>query len=137
MATKILATLTPKDVPPKWYIARCATADCHRAIAPYADRRTSPEDATRVGEFHVRTTGHTVTIEEVEGELAEIKRQEVEAALLVERRAVGMARTLGALIEIGRRKGYKSPETWAARIVEWREKKAREKVEAQAREYAR
>lgn len=75
------------------------------------------------------------TIEEVEGELAEVRRVEMEEAKKVERRQVGMAKTLDDLMDVARQRGYKSPHTWAVKVIEWREKKAREKVEAQAQAY--
>ncbi len=77
------------------------------------------------------------TVEEVEGELAEVRRVEAERVRVQERRQVGMAKTLDALMEIGRQRGYKSPRTWAEKVVAWREKKARERVEHQVREFAR
>ncbi|MDE2434710.1 MAG: DEAD/DEAH box helicase [Sphingomonadales bacterium] len=51
-------------------------------------------------------------IEQIEGTLAEVKRVEPRAKF----REQGKAGSLEALIELGRSRGYKSPEFWARRV---------------------
>lgn len=60
------------------------------------------------------------TIEELEGELAEITAVEMKKLARVE---VGRARTLGELIAIGRARGYRDPVYWATRVADGRGRK--------------
>lgn len=54
-------------------------------------------------------------IEEVEGELQEVKRKE-------ERQKQGRAQTLDDLIALGKSKGYKNPRAWAMHVYKGRRK---------------
>lgn len=55
------------------------------------------------------------TLEEIEGDLEEVKRQEV-ITRKQERRKQGQAQTLEDLIAIGKEKGYKNPVFWAKKV---------------------
>lgn len=52
--------------------------------------------------------------EQVEGQLQQLNRDEMKA---LERKKQGAARSLMDLIRLGRERGYKSPERWAAHIL--------------------
>lgn len=58
-------------------------------------------------------------VEEVEGELAEITPEQRVAM----RREQGQAGTLGELIEVARRRGYRNPAGWAMHVLAGRRKK--------------
>jgi superfamily II DNA or RNA helicase len=52
-------------------------------------------------------------IEEVAGQLHEVDREQVRRRLMKEQ---GEARSIDALIDLGRKRGYKSPEKWASNV---------------------
>lgn len=62
-------------------------------------------------------------LEEVEGELVEITREEAAQVAKQERQVQGRAQTLGELVELGRRKGYKNPHAWAKKVIQGRKKR--------------
>lgn len=57
-------------------------------------------------------------VEEIDGELAEIVEAERRKDL---NREVGMAKSLDALVDIGRARGYKNPGFWAKKILQARQ----------------
>ncbi len=57
------------------------------------------------------------TIEEVEGELVEVTREQLAGIAKDERQVQGRAQTLPELIELGKRKGYKNPRAWAMKVI--------------------
>jgi len=59
-------------------------------------------------------------IKQREGELSEIVRIEAERKRRDARREQGRAKTLSELIEIGKKRGYKSPQYWARRVMSGR-----------------
>ena len=61
-------------------------------------------------------------VEEVDGELSEVQKYDSRKALKSEQ---GMARTLDGLIALGRKRGYKAPERWAAKVITGRMYKGR------------
>jgi superfamily II DNA or RNA helicase len=61
------------------------------------------------------------TIAKAKGELKEVTQEEIDRHR--ERQAQGQAKNVEALIELARRKGYKSPERWAQYVMEGRAKK--------------
>lgn len=67
-------------------------------------------------------------VEEIAGELGEVKRRPMD-------RERQTARTLDGLIALATARGYRSPEKWARIIHDARERKAQEWVEQQARSY--
>ena len=73
-------------------------------------------------------------IEQVDGELEEIDKDAIRKQ---RKKEEWSARTLGDLIEVGRRRGYKFPEGWAAKIWTLRERGRRKKEhsEQQALEF--
>lgn len=62
------------------------------------------------------------TIEEVDGELVEVTRDQLAQVAKQERMIQGRARTLPELIELGKRKGVKNPAFWARKILEGRKR---------------
>jgi len=62
-------------------------------------------------------------VEHIDGELQEIERDRVER--VKERQTQGMAKTLEDLIRIGKLKGHKNPELWAAHIMTARSAKVK------------
>lgn len=56
-------------------------------------------------------------VEEVEGELQEVSREQSQAAKVADRQAQGMSKTLDDLIRYGKLKGMRYPEQWAARVI--------------------
>lgn len=60
------------------------------------------------------------TIEEVEGELIEVTREQAAVIAKQERQVQGQAKTLTDLIELGKRKGYKNPVAWARKVHDGR-----------------
>jgi hypothetical protein len=58
-------------------------------------------------------------VEEVDGDLAEITSR-IDA-----RKEQGMTKSLDLLIKLGRSKGYKNPEFWAAKVMSGRLSKLR------------
>lgn len=61
-----------------------------------------------------------------QGELEELTPEQM--AALAERRKTGMAKSLQSLIELGRMRGYSSPERWAEHVWRGRELKKQRKV---------
>lgn len=62
-------------------------------------------------------------LEEVEGELVEVTREQASVIAKRERQVQGQAQTLPELIELGRRKGVKNPRFWASKIIQGRKRK--------------
>lgn len=61
-------------------------------------------------------------VEQVEGELVEVTRDQLAGIAKQERMVQGQARTLPELIELGKRKGVKNPVFWARKVMEWRKR---------------
>lgn len=64
-------------------------------------------------------------IDEVDGELEEVSKADIEAARKRERQAQGQADSLEGLIAIATRKGYKNPTFWASKVMAGRMMKAK------------
>lgn len=64
------------------------------------------------------------TIEEVEGELIEVTREQLAQVAKQERMVQGRAQTLPELIELGKRRGVKNPAYWAKKVMEGRRARA-------------
>lgn len=62
-------------------------------------------------------------IDAVDGELAKLTKEAVEAARKQKRREQGSAQTLEDLIALGRAKGYKNPKFWAEKVFAGRRRK--------------
>ena len=62
------------------------------------------------------------SVEEIEGELIEVKLEQAEIIRKEERKVQGQAKTLPELMELGRRKGVKNPAFWARKIMEGRKR---------------
>lgn len=62
-------------------------------------------------------------LEEVEGELVEVTREQAAMIAKKERQVQGKAQTLPELIELGKRKGYKNPRAWAMKVMNGRKRK--------------
>lgn len=56
-------------------------------------------------------------VEEVEGELFTVTREELRGVQKQERQLQGKAQTLDELVAHGRRKGYKNPHAWASKVM--------------------
>lgn len=74
--------------------------------------------ALRIGAEKCSVCGHLFpvaerVIEQLDGELEEISKEQLRQQRLAEQRT---ARTLDELIEVGRMRGYKSPEKWAKHV---------------------
>lgn len=59
-------------------------------------------------------------IEQQDGDLVEVDKAERDRQRQVARSEVWQAKTEAELIALGERRGYKSPTTWASRIIAWR-----------------
>lgn len=64
-------------------------------------------------------------VEEVEGDLAEVDADALRARREAARAEQSRARTLDELIALGRSRGYRSPERWAAQVFTYRQQRAR------------
>jgi DNA repair protein RadD len=62
-------------------------------------------------------------IDAVDGELAKLTKEAVEAARKAKRREQGSAQTLEDLIALGRAKGYKNPKFWAEKVFAGRRRR--------------
>jgi superfamily II DNA or RNA helicase len=62
------------------------------------------------------------TIEEVEGDLVEVTREQLADVAKQERMVQGRAQTLTELVELGKRRGVKNPGYWAKKVMEGRRK---------------
>lgn len=87
---------------------------CPKCFASYAPAPKCPE----CGTSHVTKERK---INEVEGELEEI---DIDAVRRQQRQEQGQARTLADLVALGRARGHKSPEKWAAYVYTARQAKA-------------
>lgn len=56
-------------------------------------------------------------VEEVEGELFTVTRDELRGIKKEERKLQGRAQTIEELVELGKRKGYKNPYAWASKVI--------------------
>lgn len=63
------------------------------------------------------------TLEEVEGELIEVTRDQLRDVKKAERQLQGRAESLADLVALGERKGYSNPHAWARNVMEGRSKK--------------
>lgn len=61
-------------------------------------------------------------VEQVEGELVEVTRDQLDGIAKEERRVQGRAKTLTELIELGRRRGMKNPHAWAKHVLSGRKR---------------
>jgi superfamily II DNA or RNA helicase len=59
-------------------------------------------------------------IQQIEGELAELKRAELETVRLQARKQQGQARTVEDLVAIAKARGYKNPAFWAMQVMRGR-----------------
>lgn len=84
------------------------TKQCPKCFFVSSPRPSCPE-CGHVFEVNSNFTG------QVEGELVEIDREEIERKRLAKQEQ-GMAKTLDELIEIGKRRGYKKAEKWALNV---------------------
>lgn len=66
-------------------------------------------------------------IDEVEGELQEVSKADIEAARIRERQEQGKADSLEGLIAIAKKKGYKNPTFWASKVMAGRMMKGKRK----------
>lgn len=64
------------------------------------------------------------TVEQVEGELVEVTREQMQQVVKNERRIQGQAETLTDLIELGKRRGMKNPHGWARNVMKGRKRKS-------------
>lgn len=61
-------------------------------------------------------------LEEVEGELVEVTREQLAQVAKAERQVQGRAQTLPELIELGKRRGMKNPHAWAKHVIKGRKR---------------
>src|SRR5690606_8664295 len=66
---------------------------------------------------------HSRTVEQVDGELVEVTREQMQQVVKNERRIQGQAETLTELIELGKRRGMKNPRAWAKHVMKGRMRK--------------
>lgn len=60
------------------------------------------------------------TLEEVEGELVEVTREQMKVIQKKERQLQGQAKSLADLVDLGKRKGYSNPHAWAKKVLSGR-----------------
>ena len=61
-------------------------------------------------------------VEEVEGELYTVTREELRGIQKEERKLQGKAKSLEDLVLLGKRKGYKNPHAWASKVMAGRKR---------------
>lgn len=84
----------------------------------YMCHRPSPRCPACGNEYAVKGR----TLEEVEGELLEVTREQIQAIARAERQIQGRAQTLAELVELGKRKGHKNPHAWAKHVFNGRKR---------------
>ena len=116
--------------------ARKSDVEIHVRICPvcFAAVRSGPPLCLECGaQFPVKPRA----LDEEEGTLVEVDTAAIEAQRvarrLQEKQETYRARDYDSLVTLGRARGYKSPEKWARSIMDWRESKSRERIQAQER----
>ena len=94
-----------KGEEPAPLVRKCVACDLMYAISLPA--------CPHCGEAVQSTPSAGRKVEEVAGQLHEVDREQVRRRLMKEQ---GEARSIDALIELGRKRGYKSPDKWAANV---------------------